>query len=167
MNVGKNGDFASGGNSGAGAGGGAAAARERGPRAFWARNREALTAMVAVAIFYGVLFALGVTCPIKALTGVSCPGCGMTRAWLSLLRGDLAAAWDYHPLFALPAIALPFYFARRKIPRTCRALAVIALALMIAVYILRMFDPACEVVVFRPSESLIARAARYLQNLRT
>lgn len=37
-------------------------------------------------------------CPFAILTGYPCPACGLTRAGLCLLRGDLAAAWETHPL---------------------------------------------------------------------
>jgi len=43
-------------------------------------------------------------CPIALLTGVPCPGCGMTRAASALLRGDLSLALDYHPLIPLFAV---------------------------------------------------------------
>ena len=49
-----------------------------------------IQALAAVALFYIVIESLGVTCPILFLTGISCAGCGMSRAWLSLLRLDLA-----------------------------------------------------------------------------
>jgi hypothetical protein len=38
-------------------------------------------------------------CPIYAYTHILCPGCGATRALAALLRGNLAAAWQYNPLF--------------------------------------------------------------------
>lgn len=37
-------------------------------------------------------------CPFALLTGLGCPGCGLTRAAAALVRGDLMAAWDFHPL---------------------------------------------------------------------
>ena len=37
-------------------------------------------------------------CPSAALLGIPCPGCGLTRATLALLRGDLHAAFHFHPL---------------------------------------------------------------------
>ena len=37
-------------------------------------------------------------CPIYALTGWQCPGCGLTRALAALLRGNLAAAMHLNPL---------------------------------------------------------------------
>lgn len=39
-----------------------------------------------------------VFCPFRAITSHSCPGCGMTRACTSLVRGDLASSLEYHPL---------------------------------------------------------------------
>lgn len=62
--------------------------------------------IAALALTYGyvVLFVTG--CPLRAVTGIPCPGCGMTRAYLSLLRGDWQAAWQYHPLFWLVPAAL-------------------------------------------------------------
>ena len=49
-------------------------------------------------------------CPLDALTGIHCPGCGSTRATHALLNGDLLAAFDFNPLMmlALPVIALAF-----------------------------------------------------------
>ena len=44
-------------------------------------------------------------CPFRFFFGISCPGCGMTRALLAALRLDFAAAFSYHPLFFL----LPFF----------------------------------------------------------
>ncbi|GMA31126.1 DUF2752 domain-containing protein [Litorihabitans aurantiacus] len=45
------------------------------------------------------------TCPVLALTGLACPGCGSMRALASLGHGDVATAWAYNPL-ALVAVAL-------------------------------------------------------------
>lgn len=44
------------------------------------------------------------TCPFLQVTGLPCPGCGMTRSCSSLLRGDLAGSLSWHlfgPLFLL------------------------------------------------------------------
>jgi hypothetical protein len=49
-------------------------------------------------------------CPFKALTGISCPGCGMTRAMLSITKGDFHGAFGYNPfsffLFFVVAISV-------------------------------------------------------------
>jgi len=36
-------------------------------------------------------------CPSVRFLGVSCPGCGMQRSFIALLKGDLAGSWHYHP----------------------------------------------------------------------
>ncbi|MGM0139236.1 hypothetical protein IGI65_001688 [Enterococcus sp. DIV0755b] len=38
-------------------------------------------------------------CPLKAVTGLPCPVCGMTRAFIHLAQGDITTAFYYHPLF--------------------------------------------------------------------
>ena len=45
-------------------------------------------------------------CPIYELTGITCPLCGTTRAWLSFLGGDFMGALRFHPLFLL----IPVWF---------------------------------------------------------
>lgn len=45
-------------------------------------------------------------CPFWNLTGLPCPGCGMTRALSALLHGDLRAAALFHPLSSLMMLAL-------------------------------------------------------------
>jgi hypothetical protein len=43
-------------------------------------------------------------CPFALITGTACPGCGMTRAASSLIRGDVGGAIGYHPLIPLISI---------------------------------------------------------------
>jgi hypothetical protein len=44
-------------------------------------------------------------CPLRELTGVPCPLCGMTRAATSLAAGDLGASLAFNPLLLVLAIA--------------------------------------------------------------
>jgi hypothetical protein len=37
-------------------------------------------------------------CPFKVMTGLPCPGCGMTRSVVTLLHGDLRTSLYFHPL---------------------------------------------------------------------
>lgn len=57
---------------------------------------------------YGVGLAIGGSpCPVKQLSGLSCPGCGATTAGLDLLQGNLAAAWAANGLFTVAYFLLP------------------------------------------------------------
>ena len=58
--------------------------------------------LCGTAVYAGVLLLArlwGWPCVFLWLTGIPCPGCGMTRAWIAVLRGQLTAAFAYHPLF--------------------------------------------------------------------
>jgi Protein of unknown function (DUF2752) len=48
-------------------------------------------------------------CPVRALSGHSCPGCGLTRSLGSLLRGRFGEAVTLHPL--LPVLVLEVMLA--------------------------------------------------------
>lgn len=53
----------------------------------------------------------GWPCPLKSALGIPCPGCGLTRATVSLLRGDFAASFSLHafaPVLLLSLAALAF-----------------------------------------------------------
>lgn len=49
-----------------------------------------------------------IPCLFKSAFGISCPGCGITRAIAALFRGDLEAAWQYNPQLFL---IIPLLFA--------------------------------------------------------
>lgn len=48
-------------------------------------------------------------CPFALCTGMACPGCGMTRAFSQIVRGNFGEAMAYHPL--APLIGLQLLFA--------------------------------------------------------
>lgn len=46
-------------------------------------------------------------CPFRAITGIPCPGCGLTHACLLMLRGDVKAALEANVLVVLlPGVLL-------------------------------------------------------------
>nr|WP_297177517.1 DUF2752 domain-containing protein [uncultured Agathobaculum sp.] len=121
-------------------------------------SKQDIRALVIIALFYGGMQLAGITCPIRFLTGVSCAGCGMSRAWLALLRLDFAAAWAYHPLFWLPVPVALVLLLRHRLPRwLTRTVVVAACALLLAVYAVRMLQPEDTVVVFQPETGLLYR----------
>ena len=78
------------------------------------RKRRLLTAggaLLALGLGYALWIrftGLGVPCPFHAVTGWLCPGCGVTRMCLALLRWDWPAAWNANPvlLMMLPVLAV-------------------------------------------------------------
>ncbi|MDO4913953.1 MAG: DUF2752 domain-containing protein [Bifidobacteriaceae bacterium] len=128
--------------------------------------KSALKALGPIALFYVVLQCFGVTCPIKFLTGVSCPGCGMTRAWLSVFRLDFNAAWHYHPLFwSIPIILLVCYLRYKgRIPsKIYNILLCVAMIMFLSVYLLRLFSGNSDIVVFQPQNGAILRFLSFLK----
>ena len=49
------------------------------------KRKELICAVTAVVVLYMAMESIGITCPIKFITGISCAGCGMSRAWLAFL----------------------------------------------------------------------------------
>lgn len=85
---------------------------------------------------------LGTSCLFASITGVPCMGCGTTRAFTSLLHGDIAGSLHYHPLLIPGIIAAFAYFAiwlfcERK-PRWLEKSLIVLVVVVICVYALRM-----------------------------
>ncbi|MFF2889416.1 DUF2752 domain-containing protein [Paenibacillus sp. NPDC057967] len=81
---------------------------QRHPKLFWGTMLGAGGLLYAKA--WLPLTGLAIPCPIHAVTGLYCPGCGITRAALSLLELDVHQAFRFNslifvlaPLFALYA----------------------------------------------------------------
>ena len=59
-------------------------------------------ALLMAGVGYGGFCATtgqGIPCILHKLTGLDCPGCGMTRAVLALARLDIAAAFGYNAIW--------------------------------------------------------------------
>ncbi len=55
--------------------------------------------LIYVSVIAAYAFIIG--CPLKQITGLDCPFCGMTRAYLAFFSGDFKLALQYHELFYL------------------------------------------------------------------
>ena len=99
-----------------------------------------ITAAVLVLDFFRVKY-LGNGCISKALFNVSCPACGMTRAFLSVFFLDFRAAFYYNPAWwAVPVAALSclMTFIDKKRIRVWIIVFACALAVIIGVWIFRL-----------------------------
>ncbi len=63
-------------------------------------KRIVISILVIIAVIL-VLGSLDMKCVFKSLFGISCAGCGMTRAAASLVWFDFKAAFSYHALWPL------------------------------------------------------------------
>ena len=59
-------------------------------------------------------------CPFRTLTGLPCPGCGLTRSCLCLLRGDLGQSVAYHAFGPLLMVIGLTGFAGSLLPTESR-----------------------------------------------
>ena len=64
-------------------------------------------------------------CTHKRILGMECPGCGLTRCFISMARGDFPRAWAFNPtgvfLFAVVVVQIPYrslqiWRVRRDLP---------------------------------------------------
>ena len=83
--------------------------------------RLRLPALVAAGTAAGLVYVGSVSpyrpgsypiCPIYALTGLYCPGCGTLRCLHSLVNGDVAGAFAVNPLLPPLLLVLAVVFAR-------------------------------------------------------
>lgn len=118
-----------------------------------------------IGILYLAFHLVGIGCPIKFVTGVSCPGCGMSRACLWLLAGNIAYAFYFHPLFwAVPLFPI-LYILREmnKISKKAYDIFIrIICILFLAVWLIRMFSGS-DVVVFAPETNAFSKAIGLLR----
>lgn len=93
-------------------------------------------------------------CTFKRFAGVGCPGCGLTRCFVSLAHGDVRSAWAFNPagilLFAAAVFQIPYRLAqisriRRGLPELrWRALdwaLWLILFALLAQWVVRTVDP--------------------------
>lgn len=124
---------------------------------------EVITSVTAVVVLYVILESFGVTCPIKYITGISCAGCGMSRAWIALLHFNVHEAFMYHPLFFLPPVVVIVMLLKSKINIKFYKIFMFTMAgAFVIVYLYRMFIGTGDIVVFEPQNNILFRIIRKL-----
>lgn len=113
--------------------------------------------------YLSIILLLGVSCimiwifgcPIKNFTGLSCAGCGMTRAWLSLLRLNFSQAYYFHPLFwSVPIMLFLIVFNGKLSNKKKYLFWGCIISLFLIVYFIRLFGES-SIVTFNFKESII------------
>lgn len=110
---------------------------------------------VVLGIFLFMELFYGEVCPLLIWLGIPCPGCGLTRAGILLLKLRFAEAFKMHafiyPIGAYVLYCLFFrYVKRKKIPYVLQ-IGIILIAAMVIYYIYRMirYFPNVEPMMYR------------------
>ena len=89
-----------------------------------------ILALAAIAYYIFYLWSgYGIPCLFRTLTGLSCPGCGISRMFAAILNGNLNEAFGYNrlvfitlPVFVLYAARYTFFYVRDGYCRDGRVL---------------------------------------------
>lgn len=86
--------------------------------------------LLGMAVALLISYLLQIPCGFRKLFGIPCPTCGMTRAYIALLRLDIQTAFSYHPLFwTVPILFLFFLLDGHLFPKKAVNIAVFSLLL--------------------------------------
>lgn len=101
-------------------------------------------AIIPVIIYFLIMqIKFGTICPLKAFTGIPCPGCGLTHASIYLFIGQIKKSLEANPTAILWIIAIIAFFIDRYIKKIkvkiFPTFFTIIGVITIAVYILKYF----------------------------
>lgn len=73
---------------------------------FLSMKKKLISTFILLLLLIGYLvlgnkFHIYIDCPIKKITGLYCPGCGITRMLFSIIQLDFYQAFRYNPLIFL------------------------------------------------------------------
>lgn len=122
--------------------------------------KKDITSIIAILLglaLYPLVHHLAGSCPIRQLLGISCPGCGILRAYVAAFELDLGKAFSCHPLwFAVPiilALIIIFYLTDKS--KALHTTVVISVALFFAVYFIRLIFGDGSIVYINPKDSAV------------
>lgn len=126
--------------------------------------KELLMLFVGLGLVMLFLEITDIGCFIKWVTGVSCPGCGMTRACREALQLHFLEASYYHPLFWLMPVVLVLFLIKNKLSE--KALIGISgtiLAAFFVVYVIRLMNQDDGIVTINLNKGIIGRIVNYIR----
>lgn len=128
--------------------------------------------LIVIGLYFLLHYFFDAFCPSVLVTGFPCPGCGMTRAVLYLLKGQAARSYALNPAASLWML-WALYFAWQRYVKGKRTKSVIWLAMGIIVFMLvsyvyrmHMFFPDRPPYVYTPDNLLAERLPGYQEVVR-
>lgn len=92
--------------------------------------------VAAIGYWFVLPHKFWLSCPIRALTGLYCPGCGSTRAVFALAHGNVPlAAHDNALLLAMPVLAALGKYIDRKLARRYLYICLAALLVLVVAFV--------------------------------
>lgn len=99
--------------------------------------------VLVIAMLY-FRYSIAIPCIFNKITGLYCPGCGITRMIISLLKGDIYQAFRYNPLIFIevPIIVILLIFEKlfknnKYIKKVINTIFIILLIITITFGVLR------------------------------
>ena len=137
------------------------------------KNQKNISSMLGIlfviAIYIIIISVTKIGCPIKWLTGIPCPGCGITRSCIAFLNLDFKAAFEYH---ALTLIVIPAFvyilFGKRPLFKSVRREKIffaVLLTIMIGYYIFRLIIQKNDIIYIDISSSFVVKLIKIFKEL--
>lgn len=119
---------------------------------------------ITILAFYALLALLGIGCPIRFITGISCAGCGMTRAYVAFFHGRVLQAFHYHPLFWIVPLVGVLLWKRKQLPeKVFRIILGVVIGIFLLVYVIRLVDCNDTVVTIDIKHGIFFRIVIYFE----
>lgn len=95
--------------------------------------------------FTGWLEGRLLTCPSKKWLAIDCPGCGLQRSLLALLKGDMVLSWKLYPptmfiIITMVMLVLHLVFQFRRGAALLKTLFIITVFIIAANYIYKIVN---------------------------
>ena len=107
---------------------------------FLKKHSSLIQAILFIVVGITVFFVFKLPCLSQYLFGASCPGCGITRAFLAVFSGDIALAFKMHPFWIalIPCVVVGFILHFTKKEKAFYIFTVSALVVYIGVWVVRL-----------------------------
>lgn len=115
--------------------------------------------IILSAYFYITNRIFGYVCPSEIIFGLPCPGCGLSRAALLLLKGDIACSLHMNPMLLFIPVYFIFVICKKKNAAENYLIGIIILSFIVFGWRMICYS-GVEPLVFNP-DNVISRIILY------